>query len=62
MPDGSILFVRSRWVAHGIGGSVRGTLELLREGRVQPLARLDGAPVSDYYGYYGWSWVLAVRP
>jgi hypothetical protein len=49
--DGSVLFVRT-----GSGG--RGTVELLRGGKLVALGSAGGA--ADYYGHYDWPDVVAV--
>jgi hypothetical protein len=72
LPDRSILFVRTRQTSRKINGDWwefdRGTLELLRDGHVTRLARLDfsadelSGAYLQYYGHYMWSERLAVRP
>jgi hypothetical protein len=51
--DGSVLFVRTR-----SGG--RGTVELLRGGRLTALG--SAGPAADYYGHYDWPDRVAVSP
>jgi YD repeat-containing protein len=67
LPDGSILFVRSHISSYKHYGYWRarthGTLELLRNGTVTPVADvsdLNGGLM--YYGHYTWSQRVAVRP
>jgi hypothetical protein len=67
LPEGSILFVRTRITSYRRNGYwkalTHGTLELLRNGTVTPVA-----DVSDlnggltYYGHYLWPQRVAVRP
>jgi hypothetical protein len=51
--DGSVLFVRT-----GSGG--RGTVELLRGGKLTALGA--AGPAADYYGHYDWPDLVAVSP
>jgi hypothetical protein len=51
--DGSVLFVRT-----GSGG--RGTVELLRDGRLTALGA--AGPATNYYGHYDWPDLVAVSP
>jgi len=68
LPDGSVLFVRTRQTSFRRGeqwyATEHGTLELLRNGTPTPLADVTfttGA-LSNYYGHYVWPSRLAVRP
>jgi hypothetical protein len=51
--DGSLLFVRT-------GKSGRGTVELLRGGKLTALG--SAGPAADYYGHYDWPDRVAVSP
>jgi hypothetical protein len=73
LPDGTILFVRTRQTIGGpLGGATtteHGALELLAEGKTTPVASLT-TTVTDlstgwepnYYGHYGWPQLWAVAP
>jgi hypothetical protein len=69
--DGSILFVRTRQVPRRrTSVTERGTLELLRRGRLTAVADVgfttstvgEGLYTSNYYGHYGWPSLVAVAP
>jgi hypothetical protein len=74
LPDGSILFVRTRetavkqpqnWLV-----TDHGRIELIRDGRVTWIATTSwsaeelggGGEYANYYGHYGWPWLVAVTP
>jgi hypothetical protein len=72
LQDGSVLFVRTRQTSRKVNGqwitTQRGTLELLRAGRLSKVASIgftangvttDGAML-NYYGHYAWPSMLAV--
>jgi Tol biopolymer transport system component len=50
LQDGSVLFVRTK---HG-----RGTVELLRRGKLTPLG--SAGPAANYYGHYDWPDIVSV--
>lgn len=69
--DGSIVFVRSRLTARKVKGvwyaTNHGELERLFAGTVTPIADLtftanetSALGTVNYYGHYGWPWLLAV--
>lgn len=74
LPDGSLLFVRSRITSVRDGGTWRDTLRgrvlLLAHGRLTEVARIgfenrketDNPFLGPYYGHYDWSSFLAVAP
>ncbi len=71
LADGSILFVRTRQVPRGpTSVTERGTLELLRDGKLTALADVgfttstvgQGLYATNYYGHYGWPSLVAVAP
>lgn len=69
LPDGSVLFVRTRETSKGNRVTIRGKLELLGHGTLTTLAELaydpeavSGAAQANDYGHYGWPWLLAVSP
>lgn len=72
LPNGSILFVRTRQLSRKINDAWwefdHGTLELLQGGRITPLARLDfsanelNGAYLQYYGHYEWPTRIAVKP
>jgi hypothetical protein len=60
LPDGSLLFLRTRSVSkprrlYGVG-----TIELLRRGKLKALGTASKA--DNYYGHYDWGDVVAVAP
>lgn len=70
LADGSLVFVRTLHVP-GAGNAVteRGRLELLQGGKLRQLADVSvGADYrtsgfeANYYGHYGWPWLVAVSP
>jgi hypothetical protein len=86
LPDGSILFVRTRetsvrlpghtaavgrkvgYVPGGWRTTDHGRLELISPGRVTWVGSTSwtvegfGSYYADYYGHYGWPWLVAVAP
>lgn len=74
LPDGSILFVRTRETAVKQPQNWRvtdhGRIELIRGGRVTWIATTSwsaeeigsSARYVNYYGHYGWPWLVAVTP
>jgi hypothetical protein len=58
LSDGSTLFVRTRSVTTRLALYGRGTLMLLRDGKVTPLA--DVGRADNYYGHYSWVRQIAV--
>ena len=70
LPDGSVLFVRTRETFPGnLRTTLHAGLDLLRAGAVKPIASLtttvdemSSAWVPNYYGHYGWPSIVAVAP
>jgi hypothetical protein len=60
LPDGSILFIRTRSVSKPLELYGIGTIELLRGGRLTALGTASKA--GNYYGHYDWSDLVAVAP
>ena len=72
LPDGSVLFVRTRQTARKVNGewvtTSRGLLELLRQGNLVQVANVSFAAKDsssdwlNYYGHYNWPSRIAVWP
>jgi hypothetical protein len=60
LPDGSIVFVRTRTVSNPLELYGVGTIELLRSGRLTALGTASKA--DNYYGHYDWPDLIAVAP
>jgi hypothetical protein len=60
MPDGSLLFIRTRTVSTQLSLYGVGTIELLRHGKLTALGTTSRA--DNYYGHYAWPDLVAVAP
>jgi hypothetical protein len=60
LPDGSVLFLRTRSVARPRQLYGVGTIELLRNGKLTALGTAGKA--DNYYGHYAWADLVAVAP
>jgi hypothetical protein len=58
LPDGSIVFVRTRSVSKPLELFGVGTVELLRNGRLTAIGTSGKA--DNFYGHYAWPDVVAV--
>jgi len=68
LPNGDVLFVRSRWHAAGQTDSQSGRVMLLAHGKLVQVTTIGYTrdfmtdPWAQYYGHYDWSDFLAVQP
>jgi hypothetical protein len=58
LPDGSVLFVRTRGTPH----TTHGRIELLQHSRLTKLAGVSVQGAVNYYGHYDWASRVAVWP
>jgi hypothetical protein len=66
LPDGSVLFVRTRETPRKVAGTwattTRGRIELLRHGTLTQIAAVRLRESLNYYGHYDWPSLIAVAP